>query len=100
MVAFIFLDQFLVLLTLQVVAFVAERLEVGNVVEPILADRPRYDVVHAGCRLDYPVGLAHLAERVCRAEGAGEPRPPVGVVRIGGAHPVGCDAFPLTLAPG
>ena len=68
MILFPFLDSFLVLLTLQVVALVAQRLEVGAVVESVSAYRPRDDVVHAGRRLDDSLAVAFSAERMVGAE--------------------------------
>ena len=68
MILFPFLDSFLILLTLQVVALVAQRLEVGAVVEAIRAYRPGDDVVHAGRRLDDSLAVAFGAERMVGAE--------------------------------
>ena len=96
--AFIFLDSFLILLSLQVVAVVAECLEVGSVVEPVAAYRPRFDMVHAGGGLDDAVPLAFRAEWMLGPEGPGEFRPSAGVVRVGG--PLSPVAGRLTLAPG
>lgn len=85
MILFPFLDLLLVLLALQVVALVAQRLEVGAVVEPVGADGPRDDMVHAGGRPDDSLAVAFSAERMLYPEGPGQPRPPCGVVGIGGA---------------
>ena len=85
MTSFPFLYLLLVLLTLQVVAFVAKGLEVGAIEEPVGADRPRDDVVHAGRGSYDAVPVAFGAERMLGPEGAGQPRPPRGVVRICGA---------------
>ena len=68
MTSFPFLDSFLILLALQVVAFVAQCLEVGAVVETISAYRPRDNVVHAGRRLDDSLAVAFSAERMVGAE--------------------------------
>jgi hypothetical protein len=76
-----FLNLLLVTLSLLVVAFLAQGLEVGPVEEPVSADRPRYDVVHAGGRPDDTLAVAFGAEGMVGTEGLGEPRPPVRVVR-------------------
>ena len=85
MYPFPFLYLLLILLTLQVVALVAQRLEIGAVVEAIRAYRPRDDVVHAGRGFDDSLAVALGAERMVCPEGPGQPRPPCGVVGIGGA---------------
>ena len=97
MILFPFLYSFLVLLSLQVVAIVAQCLEVGAVVESVSAYRPRDDMVHAGGRPDDALAVAFSAERMLYPEGPGQSRPPCCVVWVRGTF---ADvAFRLTLAP-
>ena len=83
--SFPFPYSFLVLLSLQVVALFAQRLEVGAVVEPVGAYGPRHYVVHACGRSRDPLPGALGAQGMLGAEGPREPRPPRRVVRVGGA---------------
>ena len=62
MTSFPFLYLLLVPLSLLVVAFVTERLEVRAVIEPVGADGPRNLVVYAGGGLDDALRLAHLTK--------------------------------------
>ena len=64
MTSFPFLDLLLVLLALLVVAFVAERLEVGAVVEPVGADGPGLYVVYARGRAYDAPPVAFSAQRM------------------------------------
>ena len=83
---FPFLYLLLVLLTLQVVALVAQWLQVRPVKESLLtADRPRLDVINAGGGLDDALAVAFRAQGMLGPEGPGQPRPPCGVVGICGA---------------
>lgn len=60
-----FLYYLFILLSLVMITLVAQRLKVALVKEPFLpADRPRYDMIHAGRRLYPSVPLALGAERV------------------------------------
>ena len=77
-----FLDFLLVLLPLQMVAFVAQRLEVRAVVESVGADWPGLYMVDARRRLDDAVLPAHLAQRMLGPECLRQRVPAPGVIRI------------------
>ena len=83
MLSFPLLDLLLILLALLMVAVVAEGLKVRPVIEPVAADRPRLDMVHAGRRPDDSLPLAFSAKRMLCPESPGQSGPPVCVVWIG-----------------
>lgn len=87
MLPFPFLYLLLVALALLVVAFITQRLQVAPVIEPIRTDGPGDYVVDAGGGLEDPALLALRAQRVLGPEGAGQSRPPRGVVWVGRALP-------------
>ena len=94
MYPFPFLYPLLVLLTLQVVALVAQRLKVCNVIEPVGAYRPRFDMIHAGGGLDDALAPALRAQGMTGTEGPAQSRPPRSMVGIGGPFP---DVAAITL---
>ena len=88
------LDETLVSLSLLVVALVAQRLKVCQVVEPVGAYRPRFDMIHAGGGLDDALAPALRAQGMTGTEGPAQSRPSRSMVGIGGPFP---DVAAITL---
>ena len=82
MCSFPFLYLLLILLALLMVALITEGLKVCPVIEPVAADRPGLDVVHAGRGLDDALRLAAGAQRMLGPEGPAQSRPSERVVRV------------------
>ena len=70
----------LVSLALPVVAILAQGLKVRAIEEPVTADRPRDDVIHAGCGLNDSIPIALCTQRMFGAECLGQLGPPGRVV--------------------
>ena len=76
MIPFPLFYSFFVLLSLQVVALVAQRLEVRFVIEPVGAYRPWFYVIHAGRGLYDAATFTLLTQGMICPERQAEPCPP------------------------
>ena len=74
--SFPFLNLLLVLLPLQMITLIAQRLQIVPVVKEVRTNRPWDLVVHAGGRLDDSFLLALLTKRMTRPEGLAQGVPP------------------------